>query len=319
MAEERILVTGATGFVGRMLCERLVLSGRAIRRVVRRGHPERSEDDYLIDDIRRVSDWSSALADVFAIVHLAARVHVFDNRSVDAVEEFRDVNARVSRDLFEAAARASVRKFVFLSSVKAMGEKTFGKAFTETDVSRPTDPYGMSKLEAENVLGELARKSDTALTILRPPLMYGPWVKGNFLNLLRAVDRGIPLPIGSIVNRRSLLYVGNLVDAIVRCIDDPRANGHTYLLSDGEDLSTPALVQHIADALGRRANIVKCPTSLLRLLGRLSMKSRTMDRLTESLQVDISRIKRDLEWKPPVSIGTGLSQTAEWFARLHRG
>jgi nucleoside-diphosphate-sugar epimerase len=317
LTEGRILVTGATGFVGKTLCHRLADSGRAHRRIVRVGHQDSREDDCVIEDIKQVSSWSAAFQDVFAVVHLAARVHVLRDRSADPLEAFRDANVTPSRTLFEAASKAGVKKFVFVSSIKAMGEKS-ARPFSEIDVCVPEDPYGFSKLEAERVLTDLARNSDMALTILRPPLMYGPGVKGNFLSLLGAVDRGIPLPVGSIDNRRSLLFVGNLADAVVRCVDSPRANGRTYLLSDCEDLSTPDLVRHIADALKRKANIAKFPLPLLRLLGRLTARSGTVDRLTGSLQVDASRIREDLGWTPPTTFVAGLSQTAKWFIDTYR-
>jgi nucleoside-diphosphate-sugar epimerase len=214
--------------------------------------------------------------------------------------------------LARSAAGQGVRRFVYLSSVKVNGEQT-RVPFTEQDSPEPQDPYGVSKWEAEQVLVRVSTQTGLEIVIVRPPLVYGLGVRGNFLQLLNLLRRGIPLPLASIHNQRSLVYLGNLVDALSRCIRDPRAAGQTYFVSDGEDLSTPELVKRLAAAMETKVSLWPCPTSFLSWMGTAAGKRSMVDRLVGSLQVNSSKIKTELDWHPPVTVDAGLSDTAAWF------
>ncbi|HUF20675.1 MAG TPA: SDR family oxidoreductase [Burkholderiales bacterium] len=311
----RVLVTGATGFVGSALCAALEQGGVAYRRALRSGASAHAEDA-VVGKIGPDTDWRAALENVTVVVHLAARTHVMRESAADPLAAYREVNVEGTRRLAEAAAAAGVRRFVFLSSIKVNGERTDLLPFGETDAPHPEDAYGITKLEAERVLGRIAVESDMGMgvTILRPPLVYGPGVKSNFLALMRAVRKGVPLPLGSVDNRRSLVYVGNLVSAIVACLNNHRAAGQTFLVSDGEDLSTPALIRRLGSGLGTRPRVYPFPVSLLRFAGALTGKRAQVARLTDSLQVDSARIRQTLGWTPPVTVEQGLLETARWFA-----
>lgn len=311
MAEPEILVTGASGFVGRHVCDRLEREGSRVRKVLRPGHPLREGQDIGIEDIGPTTDWAQALAGCDAVVHLAARVHVFQPGAGPA-EYFR-VNVEGSERLARSAAAAGVRRFVFLSSVKVNGESTDGRPFSENDVPAPTDAYAASKLEAEVRLRQIAVDTGVEIVILRPPLVYGAGVKANFLSLLRAVDAGIPMPLAAVENRRSLLYVGNLASAIETCLHHPAAPGSTYLVADDDDVSTPELVRRISAALGRRPRLFPLPVSLLEAAAALLGRQAQAQRLTRSLQLDLTRIKSELGWRPPLSMQQGLMATAAWF------
>ena len=302
-----MLVTGATGFVGTALCDALPGAGFRVRRVVR--HSVTGQDDVSVGTMSGATDWSAALDGVDAVVHLAARTHVLRDRARDPLDEYRNINVEATRALAEAAASQGIRRFVFLSSVKVNGEATHGVAFRESDPPQPEDAYGVTKLEAE----ELLRGMPLDSVILRPPLVYGPRVKGNFRRLMDLVDRGVPLPLSSIQNRRSLLYVGNLVDAIIVALRAPPNGSRTYLVADREAPSTPTLIRSIAGALGTRARLTPCPTRLLRIAGAVTGKSGEVARLTGSLEVDATRIGEELGWSPRFSIDQGLGVTARWY------
>jgi len=226
---------------------------------------------------------------------------------------YRETNVEGTRRLAEAAAEEGVKRFIFLSSIKVNGERTDMQPFLESDEPRPEDAYGISKLEAEQELTRIASESEMGITVIRPPLVYGPGVKGNFLSLIRAVHKGVPLPLASIMNSRSLVCVENLVSAITTCLGDARAAGQTFLVADGEDLSTPELIRRLAGALGSRLRLYRCPLGLLRIAGTATGSQASIKRLTESLQVDSSKIRRALDWKPALSVEQGLSETARWF------
>jgi len=317
-AERTVLVTGATGFVGRALCDALTSSGRRLKRAVRAPAPD-LPDAVAVGELGADTDWRAALDGVDCVVHLAARTHVLRETAADPLAEYRRVNVEASVQLARQARAAGARRLVFVSSVKVNGESTV-RPFTEEDAPRPEDAYGATKWEAEQSLGRVASETGLEVVVLRPPLVYGPGVKGNFLRLMRVVARGVPLPLASLSNRRSLIYVGNLVDAIVKAIDAPAAAGRAYLVCDGEDLSTPALVRAIATALGVRARLFPCPVLLLQLAASLAGKRAEFARLAGSLQVDSSRIRRELGWQPPFSPAQGLAETARWYdrARLRR-
>jgi nucleoside-diphosphate-sugar epimerase len=311
-SENTVLVTGANGFIGRALCEALAAAGRGVRRAVRR-LDSAPAGAVAVADIGPDTDWNAALEGAECVVHLAARTHVLRETAADAFAAYRRINVAGTEALARAAAGRGVRRLVFLSSVKVNGESTAERPFTEEDVPRPEDPYGISKAEAEQALARVATETGLPITVLRPPLVYGPGVKGNFLRLMRLVARGVPLPLGRIDNRRSFIYLENLVDAIVRALGTPHAAGATYLAADGADLSTPELVRGIADALGVEPRLISFPLAPLKLAAALAGRGAEFARLAGSLQVNTSRIRRDLEWWPPYTLAQGLERTAQWY------
>ena len=309
---QHVLVTGANGFVGQALVERLEeIDGHHVRAAVRTGRAMNCADSVTIGDINRDTDWSRALYGIDTVVHCAARVHVMNAADSEQSRAlFREVNVEGSRRLAEAAVQAGVRRLVFLSSIKVNGESTTGRPpFTADAPPAPEDAYGISKMEAERVLLEVARLHGLELTIVRPPLVYGPGVKANFARLADAVARGTWLPLGAVDNRRSLVYLGNLVDLLSRCVRDQRAAGQTFLVSDGEDLSTSALIRCMAQARGRAPNLIPVPPSWMMSVARLLGKQAVADRLLGSLQVDIGPTCSKLDWTPPFSVLEGLRAT----------
>ena len=313
MDHRLVLVTGATGFVGTALCDVLSKQGYRVRRAVRSAPQAAAEDICLISDMTQAVAWQQALQDVSVVIHLAARTHVLDDHSADPLAEYRKVNVLGTTALARQAAASGVRRLIFLSSIKVNGESTRATPFSEEDTPAPEDAYGISKLEAEQSLQQIAKTTGLETVILRPPLVYGPQVKGNFLRMLGAIARGMPMPLASINNQRSLIYVGNLVDAIMTCIDAPAAAGKTYLVSDGEDISTPALIGKLAHAMGKSPRLLPCPPALLTLGASMLGKQAAAARLTGSLQVDGARIRRELGWQPQYSLDQGLSATAQWY------
>lgn len=310
MTSRKILVTGATGFVGRALVPRLVAEGWQVRATLRA--PSRvlpaGVEATQIGEIGPGTDWREALAGVDAVVHLAARAHILDEGSPDAFALYRAVNALGALTLAGAAAASGVRRFVFLSSVRAHGARTTGAPFTESSPLAAEDPYGRSKAEAEVGLARLAQGSELEPVVLRPPLVYGAEARGNFARLVELVGRGIPLPLGSVRNRRSILYVGNLVDAIVQSLRHPAAARDTFHLSDGEDVSTAELVRRIARALGRPARLVPVPPALLRLGGALVGRRDDIARLLDDLVVDSAHVRTTLGWTPRYTLDQGLAE-----------
>ena len=317
MPAHTVLVTGANGFVGRRLCAELAREGHRVRLGVR--DPARAaglEGEIVAIGALESADWSKAVAGVDAVIHLAARVHVMRESAADPLAEFRAVNVGVTESVARAAAAQGVKRFVFVSSVKVNGEATSAKPFTSDDVPAPRDPYGISKWEAERALARIADTSGLEVAIVRPPLVYGPGVGGNFLRLLKLLRRGIPLPFGAVDNRRSMIYNGNLASVLRACAVHPGAAGKTYLVSDGEDLSTAELTRRLAAVLGMRARLVPVPPPVLRLAGALTGKAGEIDRLVGSLRVDASRVRDELGWKPPHTVQEGLTETAAWFGVL---
>ncbi len=309
----RILVTGATGFVGNALCAHLYKLGHGVTVIVRRPAAEAGPYDVIsIPRIEPQTDWSSALRGVDVVVHLAARVHLMNDASSDPVLEYRKENVETTLNLARQAAMQAVGRFVYLSSVKTNGELTLpGVLFRETDTPNPTDPYGRSKCEAEDGLRQLCKEGRMDLVIIRPPLVYGPGVKANFAALMRAVQRGWPLPLGSVRNRRSLVALGNLVDFIATTIEHPNAANQTFLVSDGHDISTPDLVRGLARAAGLSARLVPVPVWALKAGAALVGKSEALQRLCGNLQVDISKARALLGWEPPLTVEQGLLQAME--------
>jgi len=299
-ADGAILVTGAAGFVGRILCDALAARGRNPRRAVRTPDPA-CPDAVAVGDIGSGSGWHAALEGVRDVVHLAARTHVLRETAPDALAEYRRVNVAGTERVARAAAARGVRRLVFASSVKVNGESTGARPYTEDDAPRPEDPYGISKWEAEQALARVASETGLEVVVLRPPLVYGPGVRANFLRLMRLVASGLPLPFRSIRNRRSFLYLGNLVALLRRCAEHPRAAGKTLLAADGEDLSTPELTRRLGAALGRVPLLVPFPVALL------------PSRLAGSLLVDAAETRDVLDWRPPYGVDEGLARTAAWY------
>jgi len=313
---QKTLVTGVTGFVGRALIDRMLVDGHAVRAAVRTLSSElpRLLEPVATGEIGPDTDWTRAVGGVDAVVHLAARVHMTGEDASTALPLFRAVNAGGSEALARAARAAGVRRFVFISTTTVYGDRSHGRSFDESSPTAPATPYAQSKLEAERELAEILAGSPTELVILRPPLVYGPGAKGNFARLLGLVQRGVPLPLASVRNRRSLLFVGNLADAILCAIEHPAAAGRTYVVSDGEAVSTPDLIARVAAALGRPSRLFSFPPALLRSAGTLLGRGDEISRLLDDMAVDSSRIRSELRWTPPFSLDEGLAQTAAWYA-----
>ena len=312
----RALVTGAGGFVGRALAAHLAERGHAVRAVVRtaavpgelRAH---GVEIAAAGELGAETDWPALVAGVDVVFHLAARVHRMNEP--DLLEDYRRANVDLTVALARAAAAAGAARLVFASSIKVNGDATADRPFTEEDAPQPPDAYSISKREAEDALGRVGAETGLQVAILRPPMVYGPGVRANFLALLRAVDRGIPLPVGSVRNRRSLVYRGNLVDALETCATHPAAAGQLFLVADAETVSTPDMVRRMARALGRPARLLSVPVGLLRRLAALTGRGATVARLSGSLEVDASRITRTLGWRPPHTMDAGLADTARWW------
>jgi UDP-glucose 4-epimerase len=249
---------------------------------------------------------------VDVVIHLAARVHVMNEKSDDPLADYRLLNVDGTVRLARMAAAFGIRRLVFLSSVKVHGEET-AIPYTEESPLNPLDPYATSKYEAEEVLKKIAAETGLEYVILRPPLVYGPGVKANFFSLMNWLDRGLPLPLGAVQNKRSLVALGNLTDLIIVCARHPAAANQVFLVSDGEDVSTTDLLQRMAKALGRSARLIPVPVSLLELGAKILGKQATARRLLGSLQVDISKVQDVLGWRPPESVDDGLRKTAEWL------
>jgi nucleoside-diphosphate-sugar epimerase len=316
------MVTGATGFVGAALCRKLHESGVFVKAAYRRSGSVPNfpleVTPVAIGSIGPESQFSRVLDKVDTVLHLAARVHVMKDTDKEPLAAFRNLNTFGTETLARQAAAAGVRRFVYVSSIKVNGESTSTDiAFTEFDPHLPRDPYGISKSEAELALHRVTGETGMEIVIVRPPLVYGPGVKGNFERMLQALRRGLPLPLGTIDNRRSLVYVENLVDALVLCANHPAAANNTYLVSDDEDVSTPELLRKLAEALGTSARLFPAPRSFLRLGGAIFGKTEVVERLLDSLLVDSGKIKRELGWTPPFTLTEGLKKTAEWFKSNH--
>ena len=309
-----ILVTGATGFVGSALYLALAESGQTPRVALRRqaqGGAAPASTAVVVGGIDGSTNWTEALRDIECAVHLAAPEAM--PGAADPLAEYHRINVAGSRRLAEQAATAGVRRLVYMSTIKVNGEATRARPFTEDDAPQPQTDYGRSKQEAEQTLLGVGRETGLEVVILRPPLVYGPAVRGNFLRLMKLVVSGRPLPLASVHNRRSMVYIGNLVDAVLACIQVPHAAGRTYLVTDGTDVSTPDLVRALAGELGVAPRLFPFPPALLMLGASLLGKREEAVRVLGSLQVDSSRIRRELGWRPPHTVEEGLTQTARWF------
>jgi nucleoside-diphosphate-sugar epimerase len=305
-----VLVTGASGFVGQALCDELARRGHNFRAGLRSDTGQFERDRSVVTGpINADTNWTTALAGVSTVLHLAARVHVMREVSLDPLAEFREVNTVGTLNLARQAARAGVKRLVFASSVKVNGEYTLPKnLFRESDFPAPQNPYAISKHEAEVGLKKIALETGLEITIIRPPLIYGPGVQANFLALIRAVRRGWPLPFGAINNSRSLVGIDNLIDFILLCSTHPQAVNQTFMVSDGHDVSTPELIDRLAEAMQVSPRLLRVPAWGLQAAGSVLGKKEAVARLCSSLQVDISHARRLLGWVIPVSLDTGLQR-----------
>ena len=311
---KRVLVTGATGFVGRILCEALTQRGVRVRTATRApcAVSESDAEICVVGEIGSSTQWDRALEGVDWVIHLAARVHVLKGKERNSAA-FHEVNALGTGRLAAAAARSGVAQFVYLSSVKVNGEATLGAPYSASDQPRPADSYARSKWEGEIAVRDASLGSQMQYSVVRSPLVYGAGVRTNFLRLMRWIDRGIPLPFAAIENRRSLISVWNLADVLIRVAEHPAASGHVWMVSDGSDISTPDLVRALGRAMGRQVRLVSVPVRLLRLAGALGAGRAEIERLCGSLVVDASVTCSQLDWTPPVTQQEGVQQTVAWY------
>jgi nucleoside-diphosphate-sugar epimerase len=316
----QILVTGANGFVGRALCHTLLDNGHAVAGLVRQGGGCIGGVEECVDggkDFPGIkSAWPQGLRPD-CVVHLAARVHVLRDDAADPDSAFRATNVDGTLRVAEAAFQNGARRFVFVSSIKAVAEADAGRPLREDDTPAPQDAYGRSKFAAEQALVRYGQQTGLNVVIVRPPLVYGPEVRANFLRLLDAVWKGVPLPLGSVSSRRSLVYVDNLADALARCATDPRASHQCFHVADGDDPTVAGLARALGEHLQKPARLLPLPVSWLRAAGRLTHRSPQVERLIGSLQVDTSRIRDVLGWQPPHSLDAGLAATARWYRSSH--
>lgn len=311
---QKILITGANGFVGAALCEELA------QRQIRFSATARTKltpSMFPIGDLSATTNWAEALKSCSVVIHLAARVHVMQENAADALGAYREINVAATMNLARQAAQHGVKRFVFVSSVKVNGESTTTLPFTASDIAAPQDPYGQSKHEAECALREFSRQSGMEVVIVRPPLVYGPGVRANFQRLMRLAKTGLPLPLGAVHNRRSMVALDNLVDLLILCSSHPRAAGETFMVSDDYDVSIGQLLNMLSTAMGKRSRLLPVPASCLTFVATLLGQSMQARRLLESLQVDISHTKQTLDWVPVVSLPEAVRKTASAFLSLH--
>lgn len=310
----KILITGATGFIGRSLVPALISAGHEVRCAVYQKSDSIPADQVQIDRLELQPDWTDALAGIDIVIHLAAKAHITNKKRYLYPEEYSNVNSMATQCLANQAAKCNVKRFIFLSSIKVNGEFTpENSPFTEHSVAQPEDPYAQSKLSAEHHLWNISKTTGMEIVILRPPLVYGPHVKANFLKIIKLVDKGWPLPFGMVNNKRSFIYIDNLVSAICSVLSDPRATNQLYLVADDDSWSLAQLISTLAKGMDRKAHLFSVPvfllSSLFTLIGFRSLNSR----LFASLVVSNNKIKSQLGWAPPISSVEGLAITAKWY------
>lgn len=318
--EGGVALSGASGFVGSAVLKTLEAGGAEITCLSRAApsggaRTATSRDLLVADDFANLEQvWPSALRP-HCVIHLAARVHIMRDTAADALDAHRATNVTGTMRLAEAAVRAGVKRFIFVSSIKALGEGEGdrGRPLREDDAAKPVDPYGISKYEAERALFEFGKQNGLEVVVIRPPLVYGPGVRANFLSLFSAVAKGVPLPLGFADGPRSLVAVDNLTSAIIECIHHPNAAHEVFHVADGEDVSVAQLTRMMGKALGRHARLLPVPIALLRAAGALTGRSEAIQRLVEPLRVDIAKIRTLLGWRPPLSLTDGLARTAKWY------
>lgn len=314
--KENYLVTGSDGFVGRALVSYLLTKGETVRGSLWKPNEEVLEEieTIVVGSVDSDTDWAEALDSVDVIIHTAARVHMMNDDVVDPLAEFRKTNVEGTLNLARQAAQTGVKRFVFISSIKVNGESSLSKrVFTANDEPPPIDPYGISKYEAETGLKKISEETGLEVVIVRPPLVYGPGVKANFLAMMKWIKKGIPLPLGCINNRRSLVALDNLVDFLYCCATRPEAANRTFLISDNDDLSTSELLRKVAMAMGKKPFLIPVPVSWINFLAKFLGKGQVADRLLGSLQVDSSPAREILGWKPVVTVDQGLKKTVDYF------
>jgi nucleoside-diphosphate-sugar epimerase len=305
---KHILVTGGSGFVGSALIKRLLSEHRDIL-AVGRSDVNLPVETVKVSSFSELGALGQRLGSIDVVVHCAARAHIMNDDTVDPLAEYRKVNVDGTLNVARHALEAGVKRFLFVSSIKVNGEHTPpGRPFTEEAAPAPEDPYGISKYEAERELQALCAETGMELVIIRPPLVYGPGVKGNFASMIRLMEKGLPLPLGAVRNKRSLVALDNLVDLIVTCVDSPAAANQVFLAADGQDISTTELLRNVANAMGKPARLLPVPSGLLMLGASLFGKKAVAKRLLGSLQVDISKARELLGWQPPVSVEEGLAR-----------
>jgi nucleoside-diphosphate-sugar epimerase len=312
----KVLITGSGGFIGSYLLENLNKSHAfEVHAVFHHALPTPSgASSFIIADLSSKDVWPQAISGIEVVIHTAARVHVMRETAADPLVAFRRVNVEGTLNIARQAAAAGVKRFVFLSSIKVNGEMSRpGQAFTAQDNPAPRDPYGVSKMEAESGLYNISRETGMEVVVIRPPLVYGPGVKGNFRKMLQLLDWGIPLPLGAIINLRSFVALDNLIDLLVTCIHHPAAANKAFMVSDGEDLSTPELFRKLAAAMGKRAHLFLVPPAILNAAADAIGKPQIAQRLCGFLQVDISKTKEMLGWTPIMSVEKGFKKTARWY------
>jgi len=316
---EKILVTGANGFVGKAVCAELIARGLRVAAAVRNAAATSMPDMHPLVELVEVgnidcrTDWAHALTGCSGVIHLAARAHVLNDTTIDPLAAFRETNVAGTVQLARCAARAGVKRFVFVSSVGVNGNSNT-RPFVESDVPSPVEPYAVSKLEAEQILAEEAGANGMELVIVRPPLVYGPECPGNFRRLLKLLGSGMPLPFAAIQGKRSFVSVWNLADFLATCVVDERAHGDIFLVSDMEDVTLPDLLRGLASGMGTRAPLFSLSPVLLRTLANVAGNSALFEKLCGSLTVDANHARMALGWKPPVSLEEGLRRTGKWYA-----
>ena len=317
---ELVAVTGANGFIGRELVNRLSSEGFAARALLRKRGQEAPPgfEQYVIGDLNSDIDFGRALSEATVIAHLAARVHEMNEDHENAYPLYERVNTQTTLNLARAAAKLKVRRFIFLSTAKVNGERTQDRAFAEKDEPCPSGPYAISKWKAEQGLRRIGQESGLEVVILRPPLVYGPGVAGNFLRLMELVNRTRVLPLGDLDNKRSMVGLQNLTDMILRCVTHEQAAGETFFVSDGQDLSVTELIRLIASGLARRLILLPAPKRMLKILATLAGKQAVVQRLVDSFRVDIGKARRLLNWEPSTTVHSELMRTVQWYMRHGR-
>ncbi len=305
----KTLVTGATGFVGKKLCHALSEQAHEVIAVTRGYIRQRENITFVPKVLTKDTDWVEALKEVDVVVHLAGRAHVMNDGASDTYQAYADVNIDVTRQLAAQAALSGVKRLIYLSSVKVNGERTSKVAFNEADIPQPEDDYGKTKYEAEKVLMSIAEETGLEVVIIRPPLVYGEGVKANFKNLIQLAQLNIPLPFGRVKNKRSFIFIENLIDFIMLCMYHPNAANQTFLISDDHDISTTTLIKYIKTASGKRHLLLPISQKLLSFVFKLIGKTTLSNRLLGNLQVDITKAKTLLNWKPPYRVRVGIERT----------
>ena len=310
----RVLITGAGGFIGRAMVRDLAAAGYAVRGLVRRETElGPGVESRVVADVAEAAEHHGALEDIDIVIHLAARVHRTGEFGKKFLDRYVEDNATATHRLATAAVRGGIERLIFVSSIKVHGD-VGDRPYTENDPTQPNDTYGISKLRAEQALAKIRAETNLATVILRPPLVYGPGVKANFRTLLWLADSSLPLPLGKIDrNRRSYLYLGNLLSAVRKAMSEPAAVGRTYLVSDGEDVSTTALVARLRAAFGRKPRLIPVPVAMLSAAALIVAGRSIVEPLTSSRRIDDSRIRRELDWRPNYTFDQGLVATAAWY------